>query len=105
MPVAIAFSHRIINLLAEVRQKGEVDWLRPDSKSQVTVEYDGSRPVGVSAVVVSTQHAEHVEQMEIADFVKSRIAPYKYPRVIEFVTALPKTETGKIQRYKLRVPV
>jgi len=40
---------------------------------------------------------------EIQDFVKQSIAPYKYPRVIEFKTALPRTETGKLQRFKLRV--
>src|SRR5690349_15361917 len=50
MPVAIAYAHRIINALTECRQKGRVNWLRPDSKSQVTVEYNGSSPVGVSAV-------------------------------------------------------
>ncbi|MBX9885555.1 MAG: hypothetical protein K2X68_11350, partial [Novosphingobium sp.] len=46
MPVPIAFSHRIINRLTEVRQQGIVDWLRPDSKSQVTVEYRDGRAVG-----------------------------------------------------------
>ena len=79
MPVPIALAHRIINLLAEVRQKGEVDWLRPDSKSQVTVEFDGSEPVGVSAVVVSTQHSEKVTQEDIADYIKSNIIPKAIP--------------------------
>ena len=45
MPLPIALAHRILNRLTEARQKGEVDWLRPDSKSQVTVEYDGDTPV------------------------------------------------------------
>ena len=70
MPVAIAFSHRIINLLAEKRQQKEVDWLRPDSKSQVTVEYDGAKPVRIDAVVVSTQHSPDVSQEEISDYVQ-----------------------------------
>jgi S-adenosylmethionine synthetase len=70
MPVAIAFSHRIINLLAEKRQQGEVDWLRPDSKSQVTVEYDGAKPVRIDAIVVSTQHSPDVSQEDITDYVK-----------------------------------
>jgi S-adenosylmethionine synthetase len=69
MPAPIAFAHRIINRLTECRQKGEVDWLRPDSKSQVTVEYEDGTPVGISAVVVSTQHAENVDQKQIADYV------------------------------------
>lgn len=70
MPVAIAFSHRIINLLAEKRQQGEVEWLRPDSKSQVTVEYDGAKPVRIDAIVVSTQHSPDVSQEEISEYVK-----------------------------------
>ena len=53
MPLPIALAHRIINRLTEARQKGEVNWLRPDSKSQVTVEYDGDRPVRIDTVVVS----------------------------------------------------
>ncbi len=51
MPLPIALSHRILNRLTEARQNGEVDWLRPDSKSQVTVEYDGDRPVRIDTVV------------------------------------------------------
>lgn len=70
MPVPIAFSHRIINLLAEKRLKGDVNWLRPDSKSQVTVEYDGPKPVRIDAIVVSTQHSDDVSQEDIADYVK-----------------------------------
>lgn len=69
MPVPIALSHRILNKLTEIRQNGEVDWLLPDSKSQVTVEYKDGKPIGVSAVVVSTQHTENVSQEEIRDFV------------------------------------
>ena len=57
MPLPIALAHRILNRLTEAREKGEVDWLRPDSKSQVTVEYDGHKPVRIDTVVVSTQHS------------------------------------------------
>ena len=71
MPLPIALSHRIINLLAKKRQDGDVDWLRPDSKSQVTVEYDGSTPVRVDAVVVSTQHSDEISQEDIATYIKS----------------------------------
>ncbi len=73
MPLPIALSHRIINRLTDARQKGEVAWLRPDSKSQVTVEYDGNRPVRIDAVVVSTQHAPTVSQDEIHKFVKNLV--------------------------------
>jgi S-adenosylmethionine synthetase len=73
MPLPIALSHRIINRLTAARQKGEVAWLRPDSKSQVTVEYDGGRPARIDAVVVSTQHAPSVTQEEIHKFVKNLV--------------------------------
>jgi S-adenosylmethionine synthetase len=73
MPLPIALAHRIINRLTAARQRGEVAWLRPDSKSQVTVEYDGQRPVRIDAVVVSTQHAPSVSQDEIHTFVKKLV--------------------------------
>ncbi len=69
MPLPIALSHRITNALTDARKKGLVNWLRPDSKSQVTVEYDGFKPVRIDTVVVSTQHDEQVSQKEIRDFV------------------------------------
>ena len=73
MPLPIALSHRILNRLTKARQDGEVDWLRPDSKSQVTVEYEGDTPVRIDTVVVSTQHAPEVSQAEIQDFVVEKI--------------------------------
>ncbi|MFO1000483.1 MAG: methionine adenosyltransferase [Planctomycetaceae bacterium] len=79
MPVPIAYAHRLINRLTEVRQKGVVNWLRPDSKSQVTVEYDGQKPVRVEAIVISTQHAENVTQEEIAAFVKKEVIGHVIP--------------------------
>jgi len=79
MPVPIALSHRIINRLTEVRQQGDVDWLRPDSKSQVTVEYDGDTPISISAVVVSTQHSESVSQAEISDYLIPEVIAKSVP--------------------------
>ncbi|WP_425618879.1 methionine adenosyltransferase [Anatilimnocola sp. NA78] len=73
MPLPIALSHRIINRLTEARFKKEVNWLRPDSKSQVTVEFDGDKPVRIDAVVVSTQHTPEVSNEEIAKFVKEQV--------------------------------
>ncbi|WP_417387538.1 methionine adenosyltransferase [Gimesia sp.] len=73
MPVPIALSHRILNKLTEIRQNGEVNWLLPDSKSQVTVDYEDGKPVSVSAVVVSTQHTEDVSQEEIHSFVIEKV--------------------------------
>jgi S-adenosylmethionine synthetase len=73
MPVPIAFAHRLINRLTEVRKKGVVNWLRPDSKSQVTIEYDGMKPVRVEAIVISTQHTEDVTQETISEFVRNEV--------------------------------
>ena len=65
MPLPIALAHRIINRITELRQDGTIPWLRPDAKSQVTIEYDGFTPVRVDTVVVSTQHAPNVSHAEI----------------------------------------
>src|SRR5207249_2698183 len=60
MPFPIMMAHKLCLRLAEVRHRGTLDFVRPDGKSQVTVEYDGSRPQRVDAVVISTQHADSV---------------------------------------------
>lgn len=73
MPMPIALSHRILNRLAEARKNREVDWLRPDSKSQVTVEYDDDTPQRIDTVVVSTQHSPEVDNKSIREFVIERI--------------------------------
>ncbi len=79
MPLPIALSHRILNRLTDARRKGHVDWLRPDSKSQVTIEFEGHRPVRVDTVVVSTQHAPHVEHREIRDYIVREIIASELP--------------------------
>ena len=79
MPLPIALAHRILNRLTEARQKGEVNWLRPDSKSQVTVEYDGTTPVRIDTVVVSTQHSPDVSNEQIRKFVIDKIVKPELP--------------------------
>jgi S-adenosylmethionine synthetase len=73
MPLPIALAHRILNRLTQLRQSNAVNWLRPDSKSQVTVEFDGDRPVRIDTVVVSTQHTPEMSndrgQAAIRDYV------------------------------------
>ncbi|MCH2212657.1 MAG: methionine adenosyltransferase [Fuerstiella sp.] len=79
MPLPIALSHRIINLLAKKRQDADVDWLRPDSKSQVTVEYQDNRPIRIDAIVVSTQHSPDVSQQDIRDYIVNNVVPESVP--------------------------
>lgn len=68
MPLPIALAHRITNKLTEARFAEKVNWLRPDSKSQVTVEYEGNKPVRIDSVVLSTQHDPSVDQKKIAEW-------------------------------------
>ena len=65
MPLAIALAHKLAKKLAAVRKDGTLSYLRPDGKTQVTVEYDGDTPVRVDAVVISTQHDEDVSLEQI----------------------------------------
>ena len=67
MPAPIVFAHRLTQALARARRSGAVPWLRPDGKSQVSVAYDGDRPVEVTAVVVSAQHDDGVSHEEIRE--------------------------------------
>ncbi len=73
MPLPIVLAHNLTRELARQRKNGAIEWLRPDAKSQVTVEYDGSRPVRVDAVVISTQHHPNVSLEEIRKVVRERI--------------------------------
>jgi S-adenosylmethionine synthetase len=73
MPLPIALAHRIIHRITELRQNGSIPWLRPDSKSQVTIEYDGPQAVRVHTVVVSTQHAPDVSHPTIVSTIKKEV--------------------------------
>jgi S-adenosylmethionine synthetase len=79
MPLPIALAHRLTNRLAKARKSGELAWLRPDGKSQVTVEYEGNRPVRVHTVVISTQHAPDVENDEIRREVIEKVIKAEVP--------------------------
>mgnify|MGYP000159172689 CR=1 FL=1 len=82
MPLPIALSHKILARLNEARFNKEVSWLRPDSKSQVTVEYDGFTPVRIDTVVVSTQHDEDVTNEEIQSFIQEKIVEPLLPAAL-----------------------
>ncbi|HEU0053155.1 MAG TPA: S-adenosylmethionine synthetase N-terminal domain-containing protein, partial [Longimicrobium sp.] len=76
MPTPILLAHRMAERLAQVRKSGALAWLRPDGKTQVTVEYEDDRPVRVDTVVVSTQHDDDVTQEEIrAGVIEQVITP------------------------------
>ena len=72
MPAAISLAHKLTRRLSEVRKNGKLPYLRPDGKSQVTIEYDeAGKPTRIDAVVISTQHAEHISNDELrADILK-----------------------------------
>ena len=73
MPAPITFAHRLVKRQAEVRKNGTLPWLRPDAKSQVTFRYEGNKPVGIDAIVLSTQHNPDIEQKAIQEAVMDEI--------------------------------
>ena len=73
MPAAITYAHRLMERQAQVRKSGKLDWLRPDAKSQLTFKYEDHKIVGIDAVVLSTQHAETVNQKDLHEGVMEEI--------------------------------
>ncbi len=69
MPAPITYSHRLVRRQHEVLKSGELDWLQPDAKSQVTLRYEDHKPVGIEAVVLSTQHKESVSLKDLREAV------------------------------------
>ncbi|HET7320915.1 MAG TPA: methionine adenosyltransferase [Longimicrobiaceae bacterium] len=75
MPLPILLAHRLARVLAEHRKQGDAKWLRPDSKTQVSVVYEGNEPVRVTDVLISTQHAAGVDRDTIRNFLATTIIP------------------------------
>jgi S-adenosylmethionine synthetase len=73
MPAAITLAHRLVKRQADVRKKGKLSWLRPDAKSQVTLRYENNVPVGIEAVVLSTQHSDAVSTKTLREAVMEEI--------------------------------
>jgi S-adenosylmethionine synthetase len=73
MPATIQYAHQITKRLAHVRREGEIPWVRPDGKAQVTVEYDGDKPVRVHTVVVSAQHDPDVRQDDLVEVITNKV--------------------------------
>jgi S-adenosylmethionine synthetase len=79
MPTPILLAHRLTQRLAEVRKSGDLSWLRPDGKAQVTIEYEGDRPVRVNTVVISTQHSPDVSLEQVRRGVIERVVIPEMP--------------------------
>jgi S-adenosylmethionine synthetase len=96
MPMPIALAHRLVEELARARKAHEIAFLRPDGKSQVTVEYDGDRPVRVHTVVVSTQHTPDVDYETIRRDVIERIVRKVIPNsLLDAETIFHVNPTGR----------
>jgi len=75
MPLPILLAHRLARVLADHRKTGGVDWLRPDSKTQVSVVYENERPVRVTDVLISTQHAHGIDRETIRNYLSATVIP------------------------------
>lgn len=96
MPLPIALAHRITRRLAEVRKNQVINYLRPDGKSQVTVEYEGDRPKRIDAIVVSTQHDPDIDQETIQrDVVEHVVKPVVPAELIDEKTKFLINPTGR----------
>jgi S-adenosylmethionine synthetase len=80
MPAPITLAHRLVKRQAEVRKRGKIEWLRPDAKSQITLQYENDRPVGIEAVVLSTQHSPEVSTKKLREAVMEEIIKPVLPK-------------------------
>jgi S-adenosylmethionine synthetase len=96
MPLPIMLAHKLVRRLSEVRRAGTLDYLRPDGKSQVTVEYDGDKPVRLDAVVISSQHSDKVSTEQLrAEIQKHIIDPVLPPAMVDQATKYHINPTGR----------
>ena len=96
MPLPIHLSHQLTHKLATVRKRGKLDWLRPDGKAQVTVEYDGDKPVRIDAVVLSTQHAESIKHRALKTAIMEEVITPVLPKgMIDNKTKFHINPTGR----------
>lgn len=96
MPAPIIFAHKLGRKLSQLRKSGKVKWLRPDCKTQVSLQYDGYTPVRIDAVVVSTQHSEDVKHKEIYEYVVEQVIKKTLPaKLIDKKTRFFVNPTGR----------
>ena len=95
MPMPIMFAHKLVRKLAAVRRNGQMAYLRPDGKSQVTIEYEGFRPVRIDKVLVAAQHQSSIPQTTIfEDVVENVIKPALPPEMLDKKTKFLVNPTG-----------
>ena len=99
MPFPIYYAHRLVQRQSEVRRDGRLPWLRPDAKSQVTVRYHGTQPIGVDTVVLSTQHAPEMNerQAELHEAVVEEIVKPVFPKDMLKSTRYLVNPTGRFE--------
>lgn len=96
MPLPISLAHKLARRLTQVRKDGTLDYLRPDGKSQVTVEYDGETPIHIDTVVISSQHAPEVEMEQLREDIKREvILPILPPELVDAGTKFFINPTGR----------
>ena len=96
MPLTISLAHKLVRRLAEARKSDEIEWLRPDAKSQVTVEYNAGKPVRVDTIVISTQHAPEVDNDTIRATVIEKVIKQVVPtNLIDDQTRIFINPTGR----------
>jgi len=96
MPLPIMMAHKLVQYLAQLRKAGKIAWVRPDSKSQVTVQYENSKPLRIDSVVISTQHSPDVEQEQIREeVIKKVILPILPKNMLDDNTKYHVNPTGR----------
>ncbi|MAJ69230.1 MAG: methionine adenosyltransferase [Alteromonadaceae bacterium TMED7] len=103
MPAPITYSHRLVQRQAEMRKSGNLDWLRPDAKSQVTFIYEDNVPVGIDAVVLSTQHCDSVSTETVREAVMEEVIKPVLPA--EWITASTKFHINPTGRFVIGGPM
>ena len=103
MPAPITYSHNLVRKQAEVRKSGTLEWLRPDAKSQVTFIYEDHEPVGIDAVVVSSQHDPDVSMEEIREGIMEEIIKPVLPS--EWINGETKFHINPTGRFEIGGPV
>ena len=103
MPAPITYSHRLVQRQAEMRKSGKLDWLRPDAKSQVTFIYEDNVPVGIDAVVLSTQHCDSVSTETVREAVMEEVIKPVLPA--EWITTNTKFHINPTGRFVIGGPM